>query len=124
MTFPFGVTVGIYRPGDQDWTGDKAPGEVHDIGPCAIWPDESSKGSARTAGATETTVRRDTTTTVMSIAIADSDADVLSSDLAYLPGDNRSQPARWQINGSPSVYTSPFTGWRAGLLIQVKRVSG
>jgi hypothetical protein len=32
--------------------------------------------------------------------------------------------SRYEVDGSPNDYTNPFSGWRPGVVVQLKRVTG
>lgn len=111
--FAFGDTITISRPGGTDWNGDPLPGSTFTIGGCAVWQNSS----------TENQQGRDTTVTTMTV-LAPADSDLLNTDLVYLPGDDTAKSARWQVNGDPWRIHSPFTGWRPGDQVELKRVAG
>lgn len=111
--FPFGVSLVVYRPGAASWNGDKAPGSTHVTTGCALWQNSSD----------EITQQRDTTITTYTV-LAPRGADITTADLVWLPGDDPAKPARWQVNGDPAPFDSPFTGWRPGIEVQLKRVAG
>lgn len=49
---------------------------------------------------------------------ADPSADVLAGDRLVVRGRT------WEVDGDPADWRNPFTGWRPGLVIKLKAVSG
>ena len=115
MTFPlpYGEQITVYRPGVTDWRGDQAAGQTHVLQRCAIWQNST----------TEDTQGRDTIVTTKT-ALVPHGADIVDTDLVYLPGDDQSKPARWQVTGDPWPVHSPLSGWEPGTEVQLKRVEG
>lgn len=113
MPYPFGQTITVYRPGETSWNGDPLPGTSHTIPGCAIWPTST----------TEVTQQRDTVTTGVTV-LAPNGADIVATDRVFLPGEDPSGTARWQVDGAPFAWRSPLTGWAPGTEVRLKEVTG
>jgi hypothetical protein len=87
-----------------DWSN---PDEL-DIPNCAFDPGDSLEplAAGRDAVLTKPTV------------YAPSGSDVTALDRLIVRGRT------WQVDGDPSDYRSPFSGWRPGMVIHLKAVSG
>lgn len=108
MDFPHGVTVTVERPGSTDQYGNPKPGTTHTVGPCGIAP----------AGSTEQNYLQDLAEWDLDL-IAPHDADISEADIVTLPGET----TRYQVDGRPKRFRSPFTGWEAGAIARLKGVS-
>lgn len=91
-------------PTDLDWDD---PDEL-EIPGCGFNPGQSSEPvqNARNAVITKPEV------------YAPADADVLAGDRLVVRGKT------YEIDGDPQDWRSPFTGWRPGLVLVLKRVEG
>ena len=96
------------RPGVADQYGDTQPGTEHAVDGCAFFPRYSNELS-------------DGRRTVITgkVILAPSGSDIR-------PGDTirRADGSRWPVEGTPSDEPSPFTGWRPGLRVELRQVSG
>lgn len=111
--FSFGVTITVLRStGQRTWDGQREQEASHTISGCSL----SQRGTTEDVSGN----RRDTVTTGLRVH-APPGADVLAADVVTL-----SPPVtgRWQVVGDVHAMTSPFTGWAAGCVFEIERVTG
>lgn len=101
------TTLTVSRPAGTNRYGDPLPATEHTVPGCVLAP----------GGSTETTDRADQITSHTTV-YGEYDADVSATDRVVLPDGTR-----WQVNGDPQRYRSPFTD--GGLcVINLERVTG
>ena len=114
MRFPQAVTVIVHHR-EVNATGDYTITESFELPGCAISTSVGRTG--RQSFETETfesdQVRSDI------ILHAPPGADVRPSDSVTVPDGTE-----WKVWGTPVDYTSPFTGWRPGLQVRLRRHTG
>lgn len=98
----------VERPAGTNRYGDPLPATEHTIDGCVLAP----------AGSSETTDRADQVTNRMTV-YAELHADVRATDRVRLPDDTR-----WQVDGEPQRYRSPFTPDSGVCAINLERVTG
>lgn len=110
MIVPFanGLTVTIERPGGLTRFGDRLPSAAHTVSGCALYPSASS----------EDTTQRDTVIADWYL-LAPYGSDIKASDIVVLPGG-----ARYEVDGSPGSYASPFSTWKPGMKVTLRGVTG
>lgn len=109
MPFTFSVTVTIERPSGMDRFGNRLAPTSHDVTRCAFFPGVSTENA---------TAQRDTVIS-MGTLMAPEGADIQALDIVVMPGGKR-----WEVDGDPSTYESPFTGWRPGIPVKLRAVQG
>lgn len=72
---------------------------------------------ANGAGGNEYTDGRDTVVIGLSVYLPDG-AAVAPADRAVVRGET------WEVIGDPQAWQSPFTGWRPGIPVALRRVTG
>lgn len=108
MPFGHGITVTIERPGGQTRHGDRLPPVTHTVSPCTAYPRSTSEDNAI----------RDQVEDVW-VLLAPYGADITETDVIVLP-DGR----RYEVDGAPGGFASPYTGWQPGTQIVLRRVTG
>jgi hypothetical protein len=108
VAFDHGITVTIERPGGQTRHGDRLPPVTHEISGCAAYPRSTSEDNAI----------RDQVEDVW-VLLAPYGADITETDVVVLPGG-----FRYEVDGAPGGFSSPFTGWQPGTQIVLRRVVG
>lgn len=116
MDAPYTVTVTVRRPAGTDVYGDPLPGAMHEIPGCIVAP---SSGDSGQPASTERTDMRDTVITGWTL-YPPYGADILPTDEVQLPGD----PTWWQVDGEVGHWSSPFSNWRPGGQVELRRVRG
>jgi hypothetical protein len=113
----FTVTVTVRRPDGTDRYGDPTGFTTHTISGCIVAP---SSGDSGQPASTERTDLRDTVITGYTL-YAPFDADIQATDQILLPGDL--DP--WQVNGEVGHWgPSPFSNWKPGTQVSLRRVRG
>jgi hypothetical protein len=97
----------VVRPGEEDGQGDAGPDTEHTIGPC---------GYQWNAG--EETTSRGDTVTYSGTLFAPAGSDVRALDRVRFDG------RLYEVLGSPSDDTSPFSGWRPPMRVRLRDVEG
>lgn len=114
-----GVTLVIVRPMGRDRYGDPIDGEARfEVHGCAVAPRVGGPGTA--SADLEARGRegvREGLTAYLPIG-PDGPPDVRHTDLVEFDGK------LWEIDGEPSVWRSPFTGWPAGVEVALTRGEG
>lgn len=111
---PHGETVTVHRPGGVDRWGQRLPGTRHTISGCGFGP---SRGPGR-ASSEEVTEQANRVVTGL-IMYAAHGADVGALDVV-----ERADGTRWHVLGDPDRWSSPLTGWAAGVEVALERVTG
>lgn len=111
MTFPFGETVTLVRrvkAAEPDQFGNDVytPTSVT-VTDCVIWP----------RGSTEDAQGRDTITTGVAVLMQPGTA-VAGIDAVLIAGQ------RYEVDGDPQTFRSPFTGRDPGVLLNLTRITG
>ena len=110
MNFQHPVSITVRRSGGRDpRTQDPLPASEHGIDGCAWAPRYAS----------ETTGGGNTTITGLSLFVPYG-ADIRADDVVLLPGDDRV----WEVDGEPGDWRNPFTDWRPGTEVALKRQEG
>lgn len=110
MTFPFGQTVTLITRtvSGQDSYGNDVYTETTTDVTGAFDPGTSAEA-----------VQGQDLLTVQPTVYLPADVDVPSAvDAVEIAGQ------RYEVDGSPNVYQSPFTGWRPGTVVRLRRVTG
>ena len=108
MPFSHGATVTVERPGGLTRHGDRLPSTSHKVSGCAVYPNSTA----------EELSQRDTVVDNWTL-LAPFDADITATDIVILPNGNR-----YEVDGAPGGFSSPYTGWRPGQRIVLRAVSG
>jgi len=108
VNFPYSVTVTASRPAGTDRHGDPLLAATHTVEGCAWAPRSSAE-------------QHDTGNSVIvgRTLYAPAGADISPVDTVTFPDGSR-----WQVEGDVGDWTSPFTGWAAGIEVALRRVSG
>ena len=111
VTFPFGETVTLHRrvlspKPDQDGNDVYIPTDIPIPG-CAFDP----------GGSVESVQGQDMVTTKPTV-YAPPGTVVLATDGVTVRG------LPYEVDGAPSDYISPFTGWNPGVVVRLKAVTG
>lgn len=118
MSFPYGFTATVKRA-TQDRVGNITTTPHHDEGGCALAPRSSSESLGQ---------QRDTVTVGLTLYVPSPDADILPTDVIFLPDVPQVPPpyrgTDWQVEGEPGAWISPFTGWAPGIEVALTRVTG
>ncbi|GGM75535.1 hypothetical protein GCM10012275_52780 [Longimycelium tulufanense] len=115
---PHSITVTVKRPAGTDAYGDPLPGGTeHTVSGCAIAPRTSEEQQDRRQ------------TVIVGLALyGPYDADIEPTDTVVLPDDPlvpvALQGTEWHVEGEPGQWRSPWTGWKAGVEIALRRVTG
>lgn len=113
MAFPSGFTVLVNRYGDADKFGHHPAPTPHQIDGCAAAP----AGSTERTGDQVLTIEQDT-------IYAPYDADILPTDELVVPDGQPIDAGRYQVDGKPQRYRSPFTGSEFGTVVRLTRAAG
>lgn len=108
-------TVTVERPGGTDRYGDSLPAATRTVAGCIFAPRSSAEGSAlggRVLGTPNTVITGIT-------GYLPADAAITATDVIVRPDGTR-----WQVEGEPGLWASPFTGWSPGLEVALVRVEG
>lgn len=108
MQYGNGATITVERPGGLTKHGDRLPSVSHVVSDCAVYP--------RSTG--EDISQRDTVVDTW-VLLAPYGADITAMDIVILPGGKR-----YEVDGAPGGFASPFTGWQPGQQIVLRAVSG
>lgn len=114
MQFPFGVTVTVHHRA-ATVTGDYEVTDSYDLPGCAISISvgRTSRRSFEYESSERDLIRGDC------VLYAPPGSDIRSSDTVTLP-----DTTVWSVWGYPAEYASPFTGWRPGLQVRLRRFTG
>ena len=114
--FPFGEPVTIL-----DGAATSQDDDGNDV---ATWPTKATYPSCGVApsdgngtGGNEQTDARDTVVIGLTVFLPDG-ADVSPTDRAIVRGQ------MWEVVGEPQAWQNPFTGWRPGVPVALRRVKG
>lgn len=111
MTFPDGETVTLVRrtraPDPDQFGNDVYTTTQTDITGCVVWP----------RGSSEVPQGQDTVTSGLTVLLPPATA-VEAVDAVIVHGD------RYEIDGEPAIYHSPFTGRDPGVEINLTRITG
>ncbi len=112
--FPFGVTVTVHRQARSRF-GDRTDTTSHTVAGCAIAQSlgQSVRASKESGGNLADTVATG------QVLYGPYDADIQSSDVIELPDG-----LRYQVEGDPARWSSPFTGQTFGCQVTLERVRG
>jgi hypothetical protein len=111
------ITVTVSRAPGTDRYGDPTgPPATHEVSGCFFAP---SSGTSGVAASTERTDLRDTVITVPTL-FAPFGSDIKATDQILLPGD----PKPWEVDGDVGDWMNPFSGWKPGQTISLRRVRG
>jgi hypothetical protein len=113
MLFAHGCTITVHRSGGTDRYGNPLPGTNHEVPGCAVAP----SGSSEVTGGQATVLDKDT-------VYAPYDADVQPHDEIEIPPGQPLAPGRYQVEGTPARWKSPFTGREFGTVIQLTQAEG
>lgn len=115
--FPFGSTVTIIRSPGRDAYGDPIDGEPERIAltGVAVAPRVGGPG---TASSDVTSRGREALVEGLTLYIADVGADIRRTDRVEIDGKT------YDIDGEPSRWTNPLTGWHGGVEVAVRRTEG
>lgn len=116
-----GVTLVIVRPMGRDRYGDPIDGEAtrFEVHGCAVAPRVGGPGTA--SADLEARGRegvREGLTAYLPFGPDGEPPDVRHTDIVEFDGK------LWEIDGEPSVWRSPFTGWPAGVEVALTRGEG
>jgi len=104
-------TITVRRPASPAATGprgDPLPWTTRTVDGCVFAPRMS----------TEAVDRRDTVVVGLTL-YAPADADIQATDRIV-----RADGSVWDVDGMPGTWATPFTNWKPGLQVAVKRVTG
>lgn len=107
--FPFGITVTVERPGGVNEYGQELPGTSHTIEGCGWWP----QGSAEIVNGQDVVTTQDR-------IMAPFGSDVLPVDSIVLNDSPKKSDTRYRVDGKPTDWDSPLTGWQPGMVINLK----
>lgn len=108
VAFTHSITVTVERPGGLTRFGDRLPAVSHQVRDCAFYPSNS----------TEDVTQRDTVV-ADGYLLAPYGADIKSSDIVLLPGGNR-----YEVDGAPGSFASPYSSWTPGMRVNLRAVTG
>jgi hypothetical protein len=115
MTYPFGETVQVL---------DGSVGAVNYDGDTRTWPVKATYSNVPVApadangtGGNEYTDGRDTVIIGLTAYLPDG-ATIAATDRLSVRGD------LWEVVGQPQPWQSPYTGWRPGIPVALRRVTG
>lgn len=109
MTFPFGRSVSLVR---RSKSGTDAYGNDAFTTTSTV-----VRGAFAPGGSTEQVQGQNVLITQPTLYLP-AGTDVSSVDAVDIDGD------RFEVDGSPNDWTSPFTGWSPGVEVRLKRVTG
>jgi len=114
MQFPFSITVTVHHRAINE-TGDYHITDSYELAGCAlsISVGRTSRRSFEYESFESDIVRADV------ILYAPPGSDVRGSDVITLPDETQ-----WSVWGYAADYSSPFTGWRPGMQIRLRRYTG
>lgn len=116
MAAAYTVTVTVRRP-TFDRRGNTTSTTTHQVAGCIVAPASGDSGQSasreRTEGLTDTVITGWT-------LYPPYGADIRATDEVQLPGD----PTWWQVQGDIGNWASPFTNWRPGGQVALRRVRG
>lgn len=114
MQFPFAVTVIIHHR-EVDDTGDYHITDSYSLPGCAvsISVGRTSRRSFEYESSERDLIRGDC------VLYTPPGSDIRSSDIVTLPDQTV-----WSVWGYAAEYASPFTGWRPGMQIRLRRYTG
>lgn len=109
------ITITVRRAG-KDRRGNPTAASTHQVSGCFTAP---ASGDSGQSASRERTDMRDTVITGHTL-YAPFDADILATDEVLVPGD----PKWWQVDGEVGPWRSPFSNWKPGLQVALRRVRG
>lgn len=110
MTYPFGQLITVItrtQTGSRDGDGNFIYTET----PTVV------RGAFAPGGSHESIQGRDTLIDQDTVYLPEG-TPVKATDVILVGG------RRWQVDGSPNDWVSPFTGWPAGVEVKLQQVSG
>lgn len=114
LTFPYGRTVVIVRPGAPGFGGDPGTPEAdRPVDGCVVFPGDT----------TEVTDHADRVIADLTVVFPVG-TDVLATDQVRDPDDPATPARLCVIIGSPERYSSPFTGLDPGVVVRLQRETG
>lgn len=113
MDAAYAGTITVGRQAKDRFGDPVGDMDTHTIDGCIPYP----------AGSTEVANRSDSVTTGNGVLVPIG-SDIKASDVVWLPGEDTSDRPRWQVDGEPGVYPSPFTGWQPGTQVELKNYEG
>lgn len=108
MTFPFGETVTVQRPGGRDRYGDVSPGTEFNVEGVGFAPRYSNETNSD---------NRNTVITGLQMYVPIG-IELRPTDVVVRNG------VKWRVQGLPGEWVSPLTGWKAGIEVALERVTG
>lgn len=116
-SFARGITVTVERddPGGHDAYGDPVDSTPTSftVDGCAVAPRESSEVEDRGRHGV-----------IVGLTLyAPADAGLASTDVVVIAAGDPNA-GRWEIDGEPAVWVSPFTGWAPGTVAALRRATG
>lgn len=114
MNFPNPITITVHHR-EINATGDYTITDSFTVDGCAI---SISVGRTARRSFEEETYESDQVRSDV-ILYAPPGSDVRSSDTVTVPDGTE-----WAVWGIPAEYASPFTGWRPGLQVRLRRYTG
>lgn len=116
----FTETVTVERPGGVDRYGDRLPTVSRTVDGCIFAPRGSSGGvTASREGASSGGLASPNTVITGLTAFMPESAAIDATDIVV-----RADGTRWEVQGEPGLWRSPFTGWTPGLQVALTRVEG
>jgi hypothetical protein len=114
MQFKFAVTITVHHQ-EVNATGDYTVTDSYELPGCAISISvgRTSRRSFEVETFDSDLIRGDC------VLYAPPGADIRSSDRVTLPDGTE-----WSVWGYAADYASPFTGWRPGMQIRLRRFTG
>lgn len=110
------VSVTVRRPTGTNRYGDTAGYTEFRVGDCVVAP---SSGDSGRPSSNELNGMRNTVITGFQL-YAPFGTDIRATDQVLLPGDL--EP--WEVDGEVAHWQSPYTGWRPGTVVSLRRVRG
>lgn len=109
MYFPYGLAITVTSY-EMDDNGDWTPTRTRSIGNCAAG---ISRLSVEKEGAFGDSTRADLT------LFAPAESDITYTDRVTFPDGTQ-----WDVWGYPADFASPFTGFKAGMQVPLRRFTG
>jgi hypothetical protein len=114
MYFPFGMTVTVnHRQIDRN--GDYQVTDSYQLSGCAI----SFAGRAGSGHTNERESFERDTVRASTVLFAPVGADIRINDTITI-----NDGTTWHVNGLPTAFSSPFTGWQPGMVVPLRLYEG